>query len=180
MNNFVPLLFLTFHSSYHIPLIQITFLVTLNFTIQLLVDLASVAFVDRIGYRLSLMIAHGCAVLCLVSYLVISLCPVPAISLIACGICGFSVGIFWPGIFSMATAALPLGGTAMFALLALGGDVGCSSGPTYVGALSSALGGDLKKGILLAIVFPILMLAGLALLRPRRAMPTDHFHRGEK
>lgn len=94
MNNFVPLLFLTFHSSYHIPLIQITFLVTLNFTIQLLVDLASVAFVDRIGYRLSLMIAHGCAVLCLVSYLVISLRPVPAISLIACGICGFSVGIF--------------------------------------------------------------------------------------
>ena len=61
VNNFVPLLFLTFHSSYGIPLIQITFLVTLNFGIQLLVDLASVAFVDRIGYRLSLMIAHGCA-----------------------------------------------------------------------------------------------------------------------
>lgn len=365
VNNFVPLLFLTFHSSYGIPLIQITFLVTLNFGIQLLVDLASVAFVDRIGYRLSLMIAHGCAaaglallaflpdwlpdpyvgilisvvlyavgggllevlvspvmescptpnkeaamsllhsfycwghvgvvlistafftlfgishwrvmaciwaivplvnlivfsrvpiaslikegqtgmslaellknrlfwilmllmvcagaceqavsqwastfaeqglgvsktlgdlagpmlfailmgtsraiygklgdrlplekcilgcaVLCLVSYLVISLCPIPAISLIGCGICGFSVGIFWPGVFSMATAALPMGGTAMFALLALGGDVGCSGGPTYVGAVSSALGGDLKRGILLAIVFPVLMLAGLLL-----------------
>lgn len=365
VNNFVPLLFLTFHSAYGIPLIKITFLVTVNFGVQLLVDLASVAFVDRIGYRVSLMIAHGCAaaglvllaflpdwlpepyvgilvsvvlyaigggllevlvspvmescptsnkeaamsllhsfycwghvgvvlistaffalfgithwrvmaciwsvipvvnlfvfsrvpiasliqegetgmtlvqllknklfwilmllmicagaceqavsqwastfaeqglgvsktlgdlagpmlfailmgtsraiygklgdrlplekcifgcaVLCLGSYLVISLCPIPALSLIACGICGFSVGIFWPGTFSMATAALPTGGTAMFALLALGGDVGCSGGPTYVGALSSAMGGDLKKGILLAIVFPVLMLVGLGL-----------------
>ena len=365
VNNFVPLLFLTFHSAYGIPLIKITFLVTVNFGVQLLVDLASVAFVDRIGYRVSLMIAHGCAaaglvllaflpdwlpepyvgilvsvvlyaigggllevlvspvmescptsnkeaamsllhsfycwghvgvvlfstaffalfgithwrvmaciwsvipmvnlfvfsrvpiasliqegetgmtlvqllknklfwilmllmicagaceqavsqwastfaeqglgvsktlgdlagpmlfailmgtsraiygklgdrlplekcifgcaVLCFGSYLVISLCPIPALSLIACGICGFSVGIFWPGTFSMATAALPTGGTAMFALLALGGDVGCSGGPTYVGALSSAMGGDLKKGILLAIVFPVLMLVGLGL-----------------
>ena len=365
VNNFVPLLFLTFHAAFGIPLIQITFLVTLNFGVQLLVDLASVAFVDRIGYRLSLMIAHGCsalglvllallpdvlpdpyvgilisvvlyaigggllevlvspvmescptpnkeaamsllhsfycwghvgvvlistafftlfgiahwrimaclwsivpfvnlilfsrvpiaplikdgekgmtlvellknklfwillllmicagaceqavsqwastfaeqglgvsktlgdlagpmlfailmgasraiygklgdrlplekcifgcALLCLGSYLVISLCPIPAISLIACGICGFSVGIFWPGTFSMASAALPTGGTALFALLALGGDVGCSGGPTYVGAISSALGGDLKKGILLAIVFPILLLIGLGL-----------------
>ena len=365
VNNFVPLLFLTFHASFGIPLIQITFLVTLNFGVQLLVDLASVAFVDRIGYRMSLMIAHGCsalglvllallpdvlpdpyvgilisvvlyaigggllevlvspvmescptpnkeaamsllhsfycwghvgvvlistafftlfgiahwrimaclwsivpfvnlilfsrvpiaplikdgekgmtlvellknklfwillllmicagaceqavsqwastfaeqglgvsktlgdlagpmlfailmgasraiygklgdrlplekcifgcALLCLGSYLVISLCPIPAISLIACGICGFSVGIFWPGTFSMASAALPTGGTALFALLALGGDVGCSGGPTYVGAISSALGGDLKKGILLAIVFPILLLIGLGL-----------------
>lgn len=365
VNNFVPLLFLTFHAAFGIPLIQITFLVTLNFGVQLLVDLASVAFVDRIGYRMSLMIAHGCsalglvllallpdvlpdpyvgilisvvlyaigggllevlvspvmescptpnkeaamsllhsfycwghvgvvlistafftlfgiahwrimaclwsivpfvnlilfsrvpiaplikdgekgmtlvellknklfwillllmicagaceqavsqwastfaeqglgvsktlgdlagpmlfailmgasraiygklgdrlplekcifgcALLCLGSYLVISLCPIPAISLIACGICGFSVGIFWPGTFSMASAALPTGGTALFALLALGGDVGCSGGPTYVGAISSALGGDLKKGILLAIVFPILLLIGLGL-----------------
>lgn len=365
VNNFVPLLFLTFHAAFGIPLIQITFLVTLNFGVQLLVDLASVAFVDRIGYRMSLMIAHGCsalglvllallpdvlpdpyvgilisvvlyaigggllevlvspvmescptpnkeaamsllhsfycwghvgvvlistafftlfgiahwrimaclwsivpfvnlivfsrvpiaplikegekgmtlvellknklfwillllmicagaceqavsqwastfaeqglgvsktlgdlagpmlfailmgasraiygklgdrlplekcifgcALLCLGSYLVISLCPIPAISLIACGICGFSVGIFWPGTFSMASAALPTGGTALFALLALGGDVGCSGGPTYVGAISSALGGDLKKGILLAIVFPILLLIALGL-----------------
>ena len=365
VNNFVPLLFLTFHNSFGIPLIKITFLVTLNFGVQLLVDLASVAFVDQIGYRLSLMIAHGCAalglvllaflpellpdpytgilisvvlyaigggllevlvspvmescpppnkeaamsllhsfycwghvgvvllstaffavfgiarwrilaciwaiipllnlfafsrvpmtslikegetgmslmqlcknrlfwilmllmicagaseqavsqwastfaeqglgvsktlgdlmgpmlfailmgtsraiygklgdklplekcilgcsLLCLGSYLVISLCPIPAISLIACGICGFSVGIFWPGTFSMAAAALPTGGTAMFALLALGGDLGCSGGPTYVGAISSSLGGDLKKGILLAVIFPILMILGLGL-----------------
>lgn len=370
VNNFVPLLFLTFHNSYGIPLIQITFLVTLNFGVQLLVDLASVAFVDRIGYRISLMIAHGCsalglallaflpdclpdpyvgilisvvlyaigggllevlvspvmescptpnkeaamsllhsfycwghvgvvlistaffslfgishwrimacvwaiipmvnlfvfsrvpiaslikegetgmtlpqllknklfwilmllmicagaceqavsqwastfaeqslgvskalgdlagpmlfailmgasraiygklgdrlplekcifgcAVLCLVSYLVISLSPIPIISLIACGICGFSVGIFWPGTFSMASAALPTGGTAMFALLALGGDVGCGGGPTYVGTLSSALGGDLKMGILLATLFPVLMLFGLGLKKANK------------
>ena len=63
---------------------------------------------------------------------------------------------------------MSMGGTAMFALLALGGDVGCSGGPTYVGAVSSALGGDLKRGILLAIVFPVLMLAGLLLKKRQR------------
>lgn len=58
VNNFAPLLFLTFQSSYGIPLSRITLLITINFGVQLLVDLASVAFVDRIGYRLSLLIAH--------------------------------------------------------------------------------------------------------------------------
>lgn len=107
----------------------------------------------------------GCGALCLCSYLVISLCPIPAIGLLGCGICGFSVGILWPGTFSMATKALPTGGTALFALLALGGDVGCSGGPTYVGAVASALGNDLHRGILYAIVFPLLLMLGLALLR---------------
>lgn len=367
INNFSPLLFLTFHESYGIPLLQITFLVTLNFGIQLCVDLASVLFVDRIGYRVSLLIAHaccalglvlmavlpgllpdpyvgllaavvlyaigggllevlvspvmeacptpnkeaamsllhsfycwghvgvvllstaffalfgirnwkilaciwaivplvnlfvftkvpiaslikegetgmplfallknklfwvlmllmicagaceqavsqwastfaeqglgvsktvgdlagpmlfavlmgtsraiygklgdrlplekcifGCGLLCLGTYLVIALCPIPAIGLLGCGICGFSVGILWPGTFSMATAALPTGGTALFALLALGGDVGCSGGPTFVGAVSSAMGGDLRRGILFGSLFPIALLAGLALKR---------------
>ena len=58
VNNFAPLLFLFFQRSYHIPLSQITLLVTFNFGVQLLVDLLSVGFVDKIGYRASMILAH--------------------------------------------------------------------------------------------------------------------------
>lgn len=365
VNNFVPLLFLTFQSSYHIPLSRITMLVTINFGLQLLVDLASVGFVDRIGYRASMVLAHalaaaglallavlpeampdpfmgillavavyavgggllevlvspvveacpsdhkeqamsllhsfycwghvgvvlistlffallgiehwrmlalawalvplgnmiaflrapmpplmeegqrgmtlgelarqktfwafllmmlcagaseqgvsqwastfaenglgvskaagdlagpmafavlmgtsraiygkygerlnldrfmaGSALLCTASYLVVSLVPSPVVGLAGCAVCGLSVGIMWPGTFSKAAAGLPRGGTAMFALMALAGDLGCSSGPTLVGIVSSALGDDLKRGILAGVVFPVLLLAGLRL-----------------
>lgn len=365
VNNFVPLLFLTFHSSYGIPLSKITFLVTVNFGLQLLVDLASVGFVDKIGYRASIVLAHvfafaglvflavlpevfsdpfvgifisvmiyavgggllevlvspimeacptknkekamsllhsfycwghvgvvlistiffkifgienwkilaviwamvplcntfvflrapiasligeeekgmtlgelaaskmfwvlmllmTCAgaceqavsqwastfaevglgvsktvgdlagpmmfailmgtsraiygkfgdkiplekfmvfsgLLCLTSYLIISLSPYPMLGLIGCGLCGLSVGILWPGTFSMASASMRNGGTALFALLALGGDLGCSGGPTYVGMISSAFQDNLKLGILAAIVFPILLVVGIFL-----------------
>lgn len=107
----------------------------------------------------------GSSLLCLGSYFVISLSPVPALGLIGCGICGFSVGILWPGTFSMASASMPTGGTALFALLALGGDLGCLGGPTYVGLISAALGDDLRKGILCAIIFPVLLIVGLVLKR---------------
>lgn len=100
----------------------------------------------------------GCTVLCLGSYLLISLSPIPVLSLLGCGLCGFSVGIMWPGSFSKATVALPTGGTAMFALLALAGDLGCASGPSVVGIVSDALGGDMQKGILVATGFPLLLL----------------------
>lgn len=119
-------------------------------------------FGDRIPLRKFL---FGSGLLCLCAYLLISLSPIPALSLVGCGICGFSVGILWPGTFSMASAAMPRGGTAMFALLALGGDIGCGGGPTFVGLISSALGGDLHKGILCAILFPVLMLTGVTLYR---------------
>lgn len=105
----------------------------------------------------------GSGLLCLASYLIISLSPVQAVGLIGCALCGLSVGIMWPGTFSMASAGMPTGGTALFALLALGGDVGCSGGPTYVGLISSALDNDLRKGILCAVIFPVLLLAGLLL-----------------
>ena len=95
--------------------------------------------------------------LCVASYLIISLCPWPALGLIGCGICGFSVGIFWPGTFSMASASLRRGGTALFCMLALAGDLGCSLGPTVVGFVSSAVKDDLKIGILVAILFPLLL-----------------------
>lgn len=367
VNNFVPLLFLTFESAYHIPLAQITLLVTINFGIQLLVDLLSVGFVDRIGYRASMVIAHVlsaaglvlltilpevvpspfigimlavilyaigggllevlvspvveacpsdnkekamsmlhsfycwghvgvvalstlffaligiqnwkllavvwamiplcnalvftkvpmapllpegesglrikdlfgmklfwilflmmvCAgaseqsvsqwastfaerglgitkvvgdlagpmafaimmgtartfygkyghkinldrfmiyssVLCIAAYMGISLIPLPFVSLLACAVCGLSVGIMWPGTFSKASASLPKGGTALFALLALGGDVGCSGGPTLVGMVSSAMNNNLKAGILAATIFPILLLMGIVVCR---------------
>ena len=371
VNNFVPLLFLTFQRDYHIPLSQITLLVTLNFGIQLLVDLVSVAFVDRIGYRASMILAHlmsaaglillavlpdvlpspfagiltaviiyavgggllevlvspvveacpsenkekamsllhsfyswgqvgvvlistlffyaagierwkilaviwaviplcnafvftkvpiaslikegekglrvgelfglkifwillvmmicagaseqavsqwasafaekglgisktagdlagpmafaammgvsrlfygkcgdrinlerfmiGSCGLCILSYLGISLLPVPQLSLISCALCGLSVGIMWPGTFSKASAALPKGGTAMFALLALGGDVGCSAGPTVVGMVSGAWNDNLKLGILVSIFFPVLLLASIFLCGKKKS-----------
>ena len=73
----------------------------------------------------------------------------------------YSVGIFWPGTFSVAAVRLPGGGTAMYALMALAGDLGCSSGPSVVGFVANAMNGDLKTGVLVAIVFPIVMLLGL-------------------
>lgn len=105
------------------------------------------------------------ALLCAASYLCIALTPSPAAGLLGCAVCGLSVGILWPGTFSKASAGLPRGGTAMFALMALAGDLGCSGGPALVGMVSSALGDDLKRGILAGIVFPILLLAGLWLGR---------------
>lgn len=371
VNNFVPLLFLTFQSTYHIPLSKITILVTFNFGLQLLIDLASVAFVDRVGYRVSMVIAHGCAfagllllaflpeitpdpfagvliavmiyavgggllevlvspvveacptdnkekamsllhsfycwghvgvvllstlffgifgvgnwkilamlwalvplcngilftkvpihslieegekglsirelarrkifwvfllmmlcagaseqamsqwastfaemglgvsktvgdlagpmafailmgtaravygkygdrldlgkfmtgssILCAAAYLCVSLVPNPVLGLIGCAVCGLSVGIMWPGTFSKASASIPRGGTALFALMALAGDLGCSGGPTMVGMVSSMFGDDLKKGILAAVCFPLLLLLGIFLCRGHRA-----------
>ena len=97
------------------------------------------------------------AILCVFSYLAAALAPHPALNLIGCGLCGLSVGIMWPGSFSRASRVLPRGGTAMFALLALGGDLGCSLGPTLVGTVSDAAAGNLHIGILAATIFPVLM-----------------------
>lgn len=124
------------------------------------------AFYGKYGDHINLdhfMIYSSC--LCILSYLGISLLPVPQLCLVACAVCGLSVGIMWPGTFSKASAALPRGGTAMFALLALGGDLGCSGGPTLVGMVSSSLGDDLKMGVLAGVVFPILLLLGILLSR---------------
>ena len=120
------------------------------------------AFYGKFGDRLNLdrfMLASG--VLCVFSYLCIALAPSPVVSLAGCGICGLSVGIMWPGSFSKASAAIRNGGTAMFALLALAGDLGCSGGPTLVGYVSSAAADNLRIGILAAIVFPVLLIAAI-------------------
>ena len=99
--------------------------------------------------------------LCILSYLGIALFPLPQLSLISCALCGLSVGIMWPGSFSKAAAAMPKGGTAMFALLALGGDLGCSGGPALVGMVSDSFDDNLKLGILAGTIFPVLLLLGL-------------------
>ena len=100
-------------------------------------------------------------VLCSVSYLCIAFVPNPVAGLVGCGVCGFSVGIMWPGTFSKASATIRNGGTAMFAMLALAGDVGCSGGPTLAGFVSSAAGNNLHMGICAALVFPVLILCSL-------------------
>lgn len=117
---------------------------------------------SKIGEKIDLykaMVFSG--VLCLGSYLLIALSPVSVLGLVGCGICGISVGLLWPGTFSLAAVRIPRGGTAMFALLALAGDLGCSMGPTLVGRVSAAAGDDLKKGILVAMVLPVMLLVAL-------------------
>lgn len=120
------------------------------------------AFYGKYGEKVELdRFMTGSALLCVISYLCISLVPVPWIGLLGCGICGLSVGIMWPGTFSRATASIKRGGTAMFALLALGGDIGCSGGPTLVGLVSGAFGDNLHRGILAGAIFPIILLVCL-------------------
>lgn len=109
------------------------------------------------------------AVLCIVSYLVAGLSPVPIISLIACAVCGLSVGVMWPGTFSLAAEKLPMGGTAMFALLALFGDTGCASGPALVGRMTTLFGDSLGKGLLFGVVFPAVMIVCVTSLRKSKA-----------
>lgn len=119
-------------------------------------------FGDRLDLKKSMCIS---GILCVISYLLISLSPWAVVSLIGCGICGFSVGIMWPGTFSLSSESIRGGGTIMFALLALAGDVGCSGGPTFVGLISGLFNDNLKIGILMAIVFPILLILGLLLIK---------------
>lgn len=122
------------------------------------------ALYGRFGERIPLRkFMLGSCALCVFAYLLIALTPLPALGLLGCGICGFSVGIFWPGTLSMTSAALPRGGTALFCLLALAGDMGCSAGPTLVGFASAALGDDIRLGILAAAIFPLALT--LCLLR---------------
>ena len=111
----------------------------------------------------------GSAALCIACYLVSVFAPHPVTGLLGCAACGFSVGTFWPGTFSVAAMRLPTAGTAMYALMALAGDVGCSAGPTVVGLVASANGDSLKAGLLAAIVFPIVILVGISRIQSGKA-----------
>jgi MFS family permease len=106
-------------------------------------------------------------IFCIGTYIAASLSPSPAWSLAACAVCGATVGILWPGVFSVASAAFPRGGTALFAFLALAGDLGCAGGPTTVGFLSGLMGEDLKKGLIFGALFPAVLVVCAAAYRNR-------------
>lgn len=125
---------------------------------------SSRVFYSKFSDKISLDRFMTCsALLCLVSYLMASLTKTPVLGLLGCGLCGLSVGVLWPGTYSIAAKSIRGGGTALFALLALAGDLGCAGGPALVGFVSDAAGGALKTGILAAIVFPLLLMLGLFL-----------------
>lgn len=119
-------------------------------------------FGDKINLN-RMMLGSGC--LCIASYLLISLAASPVLCFAGVAVCGFSVGILWPGTFSKASGTIKGGGTVMFALLALGGDLGCSGGPTFVGMIADAFGEDLKKGILAAVCFPVLFVLSVLVMK---------------
>ncbi len=98
------------------------------------------------------------AILCTLSYLIAALSHLPVLCLLGCALCGLSVGIMWPGTYSLATARIDFGGVRMFALLALAGDMGCIVGPSVVGAVAEALGNDLQISFLISALFPIIIL----------------------
>ncbi len=111
----------------------------------------------------------GSGVLCIICYLIAVFAKNPVVGLIGCALCGFSVGIFWPGTFSIAALKLPTAGTALYAFMALAGDIGCSGGPTVVGMVANACDNNLKPGLLVAISFPVVILAGIFLLERKTA-----------
>lgn len=105
--------------------------------------------------------------LCVSCYLLASLSPLPILGLTGCALCGFSVGIMWPGTISLSSQKCPQGGTAMFAFLALAGDFGGTVSPAMVGSFSELAGGNLKTGLLAATIFPILLVVCLLVLNQR-------------
>lgn len=106
----------------------------------------------------------ACGILCAICYLTASLSSLPILGLAGCALCGFSVGIMWPGTISISSGKCPGGGTAMFAFLALAGDLGATVGPTMVGGIAEVAGGDLQVGLLIATAFPLILILGLIVL----------------
>ncbi len=120
----------------------------------------------KYGSRLDLMkfmIGSGC--LCLICYISAAVSDSSVLGLIGCIMCGFSVGIMWPGTISVCSGRLPGGGTAMFALLAMAGDLGGAFGPGLIGNITQSAGNDLKKGMLAGCIFPLVLVLSLLLLR---------------
>lgn len=106
-------------------------------------------------------------IMCLICYLIAGLSPFPVLGLVGCALCGFTVGIMWPGSISISSRVLPKGGTAMFAFLALAGDLGGATGPAIVGNISQKFGEDLKAGVLAGIGFPIVLVICVLMVRKK-------------
>ena len=119
----------------------------------------------KLSKYISLKIYLLCSCLfCIVTYLIAVFARIPILALMGCAMTGFAVGIMWPGTLSLSSAAIPMGGTAMFAFLALAGDVGCALAPGYIGIISGLFHDQLDKGILFAILFPVVMVLGVLIL----------------
>ena len=128
------------------------------------------SFYGKYGENIDLMkFMIGSGALCLVCYLLSALAPLPFLNLVGCAVCGFSVGIMWPGTISIASRKIPLGGTAMFALLAMAGDLGGSVGPGIVGFVTQNANDNLKVGMLAGCVFPTVLVLSVLLLKRKRA-----------
>ena len=120
----------------------------------------------KYGDRMNLMkFMLGSGSLCLICYLMASLSANPMVGLIGCIICGFSVGIMWPGTISISSRLLPAGGTAMFALLAMAGDLGGAFGPSLVGNITQQANDNLQKGMLAGCVFPLILIISLLIMK---------------
>ena len=104
-------------------------------------------------------------ILCVICYAVTIFVQNPFISLLGCAVTGLSVSLMWPGTFSLTSATYPMGGTAMFGMLAIFGDIGAAVGPWIAGVVSDAVGLGLKAGLLVAIVFPVILVIGVMLLK---------------
>ncbi len=118
-------------------------------------------FSERLNLRKVMLI---CGIMAACCYLLASLSSVPALGLTGCALCGLAVGIMWPGSISISSKACPKGGTAMFAFLALAGDLGATVSPAMVGSLAETAGGNLKSGLLSATVFPVILVVCLIIL----------------
>lgn len=119
----------------------------------------------KYGDRMDLMkFMTGSGVLCMVCYLLTSLSSNPFIGLMGCIVCGFSVGIMWPGTISISSKKFPMGGTAMFALLAMAGDLGGSMGPGIVGRVTQKAGDNIRVGMGVGLIFPCILLVMLFIL----------------
>ena len=116
----------------------------------------------------------GCGIMCAACYLLASLAALPILGLAGCALCGLAVGIMWPGSISLSSQKCPKGGTAMFAFLALAGDLGATVSPTMVGSISEMAGGNLKMGLLVATVFPVILAVSLIILnKSKKAMKME-------
>ncbi len=109
----------------------------------------------------------GCGIMCACCYLLASLSTLPILELSGCALCGLAVGIMWPGSISLSSNKCPKGGTAMFAFLALAGDLGAMVSPSMVGTLSDMAGGNLKVGLLAATIFPLVLVVSLLILNKK-------------
>ncbi len=126
----------------------------------------------KYGDRMNLMsFMFGSGSLCLLCYVMASVSSNPLIGLIGCIVCGFSVGIMWPGTISISSRQLPAGGTAMFALLAMAGDLGGAFGPGLVGNITQHADDNLQKGMLAGCVFPLVLVISLLVMRRFQKKP---------